>query len=298
MIVAPIADLVADLDQLVVVPDGALHYVPFEALVSGISPSGEAEYLLERWAIAYAPSASTLVALQGRARAGESARALDLVAFADPALPGALESADGLGVLRGVEDVEEWRWRSLQGARREVEAIAKLFGPERTKIFMGPEASEARFRQSGIDDTRFVHVAAHAFIDDREPALSSLLFAQDEGSEEDGLLQAHEVFDLKLNAELVVLSGCETALGKAVRGEGLVGLVQAFLHSGAGAVSVSLWPVEDQSTADLMAGFYSELSRGVGGSQALRRAKLARLQGGSTAHPYYWAPFVLVGASS
>ena len=114
----------------------------------------------------------------------------------------------------------------------------------------------------------------------------------------DGLLQIHEIFDLELTADLVVLSGCETALGKAVRGEGLLGMTRAFLYAGASAVSVSLWPVEDDSTALLMTDFYRELRAGATVVEALRSAKLTHSRRPGTAYPYYWAPFVLVGDAS
>jgi CHAT domain-containing protein len=250
--------------------------------------------------VSYVPSVTTLRALQQRGREEPRGHSLELVAFADPKLPGTGSPSSNLGpIVRGPAALEEWQWRSLVGARREVEAIAKLFDGDATRVFVGEQASEERFKSDrAIASARFVHVAAHAIIDDREPALSSLLLGRDGGDGQDGLLQAYEVFDLRLTAELVVLSGCETALGRAVRGEGLVGLVQAFLHSGSRAVSVSLWPVEDLSTAELMASFYVHLTGGMEPAEALRQAKLSRLGGGPTAHPYYWAPFVLVGAAT
>jgi len=112
---------------------------------------------------------------------------------------------------------------------------------------------------------------------------------------EDGLLQVYEIFDLKLNAELVVLSACETGLGKQVKGEGLVGLTHAFFYAGTSSVLVSLWKVQDRSTADLMVNFYQELDAGKNKAESLRQAKLRMIQQNRYAHPYYWAPFVLVG---
>jgi CHAT domain-containing protein len=112
---------------------------------------------------------------------------------------------------------------------------------------------------------------------------------------EDGLLQVYEIFDLKLNAELVVLSACETGLGKQVKGEGLVGLTHAFFYAGTSSVLVSLWKVQDRSTADLMVNFYQELDAGKNKAESLRQAKLRMIQQNRYAHPYYWAPFVLMG---
>ena len=114
-------------------------------------------------------------------------------------------------------------------------------------------------------------------------------------SVEDGLLQVYEIFNLKLNADLVVLSACKTGLGKEVRGEGLIGLTRAFMYAGARSLVVSLWQVADPSTAELMVKFYEQLDRATDKAAALRQAKLELIQAGRFAHPYYWAPFILAG---
>jgi CHAT domain-containing protein len=115
---------------------------------------------------------------------------------------------------------------------------------------------------------------------------------------EDGLLQMYEIFNMKLNADLVVLSACETGLGKDVKGEGLIGLTRAFLYAGTPSVVVSLWKVEDRSTADLMVRFYRHLKGGkLSKAEALRQAQLELIREGKFTHPYHWAPFVLVGKS-
>jgi CHAT domain-containing protein len=166
-------------------------------------------------------------------------------------------------------------------------------------VFVGREASERSFRSDpAVAEARYLHVASHALVDNRSPALSAVLLASEPGDQEDGLLQTYEVFELDLSADLVVLSGCETALGREVRGEGLVGLTRAFLFAGASAVSVSLWPVEDASTGVLMTAFYRQLRSGTSMVEALRKAKLQLAAEASTSHPYYWASFVLVGDSS
>jgi CHAT domain-containing protein len=114
-------------------------------------------------------------------------------------------------------------------------------------------------------------------------------------SAEDGLLQVYEIFNLKLNAELVVLSACRTGLGKEVKGEGLIGLTRAFMYAGAPSMVASLWQVADRSTADLMVTFYQQLNQDRDKADALRQAKLKVIEAGRYAHPYYWSPFILVG---
>ncbi len=295
-LLAPVERLLVDRSHLLISPDGLLHYLPFEALLLPAGGERAEEYLLAKWAVSYLPSATTLGVLERR-ESSVDVSSFDLAAFADPALPAARETTVGEGpILRGLGDRDSWQWRRLAGARSEVESIAELFDATRVKMFLGSEATERRFREeTAVRDARYVHLAAHAVIDNDEPALSALLLTADTAGD-DGLLQAHEIFELELDAQLVVLSGCETALGRQVRGEGLLGMTRAFLYAGADAVAVSLWAVEDASTAELMVGFYRRLSAGAGMAEALRQAKLEQIAAGVQAHPYYWAPFVLVGS--
>ncbi len=141
---------------------------------------------------------------------------------------------------------------------------------------------------------RFIHLATHGFLNERRPEFSGLLFAGRLGDAGPILLEAREIGQLRLGAELVVLSACETALGKRVAGEEILGLSQAFFRAGAGSVVASLWRVDGASTADLMTGFYTALTRTtVGRAEALREAKLRLLGSNRFGAPYHWAPFVL-----
>ena len=126
---------------------------------------------------------------------------------------------------------------------------------------------------------------------------SAVVLSLDEEGGEDGFLQMREIFNLNLDADLVVLSGCETGRGKLLKGEGLVGLSRAFLAAGARSLVVSLWRVNDRSTSLLMEAFYLNLKEGLGKAEALHQAKLAlmKVEEGRYAHPYYWAPFILIG---
>jgi len=298
-LLGPIAGKLEGYRHLLIAADGPLHYLPFEALVVDSESPDIESLLISRWTVSYVPSATALQVLNARpVDTGERARPT-LVAFADPALAGSETPRAGSRAVRGLQDKDSWRWPQLAGARREVQAIADLFDPSQVRLFVGDEASEAQFVSAEpVGSARYLHVAAHALVDNEEPALSALLLALDGNDSGDGLLQAHEVFDLSLSAELVVLSGCETALGRPVRGEGLVGLTRAFLYAGADAVSVSLWPIDDAATAELMTGFYRGLQAGEPAVEALRKAKLHLASQPASRHPYYWASFVLVGAPS
>jgi CHAT domain-containing protein len=132
-------------------------------------------------------------------------------------------------------------------------------------------------------------------INETQPELSGLLLAEDDDPHENGILQTYEIFNLTLGADLVVLSGCETGLGRQVTGEGLVGVMQAFLYAGTPSVLVSLWPVAESSTPRLMLGVYKRLGAGDPKAVALQESKLDMLQTQVWAHPFYWSPFVLVG---
>jgi CHAT domain-containing protein len=143
-----------------------------------------------------------------------------------------------------------------------------------------------------------VHFATHGYLDAERPDLSALVFSMvnDQGQPQDGFLRAHEIYNLNLPAELVVLSACETGLGKEIRGEGLVGLTRAFMYAGAARVAVSLWSVSDKATAELMHSFYQAmLKRGERPAAALRSAQLEMLARKSWSAPYYWAAFILQG---
>jgi CHAT domain-containing protein len=200
----------------------------------------------------------------------------------------------------------------LPAARREVAGILELY-PTTTEVFVGGAATEAR-ATAAAGQVGCLHFATHALVDERSPLDSALVLAaprEPTGSADDGLLQAWEVFErMRTDAELVVLSACQTALGRELGGEGLVGLTRAFQYAGARSIVASLWNVADASTADLMGRFYAQLKAGDAKDVALQKAQLAFLlghhevEGSATegapatdlSHPYYWAAFVLIGA--
>ena len=143
-----------------------------------------------------------------------------------------------------------------------------------------------------------VHFSTHGFLNNEHPELSGLVLSlyDANGKPQDGFLRLHDIHNLSLNADLVVLSACETALGRQIRGEGLIGLARGFMYAGAARVVASLWKVEDQATASLMKQFYeSMLARGHPPAAALRAAQISMSRTRRWSSPYYWAPFVLQG---
>jgi CHAT domain-containing protein len=178
---------------------------------------------------------------------------------------------------------------TLPWAEREVERIAKRFAPDERTLLVGDAATEAAFRALAPGRAA-IHLAVHGIVSDADPLASALALAPDD--EHDGWLRTSEVFGLDLAADLVVLSGCSTGLGK-LTGDGMLGLSRAFLFAGAPTVVVSLWDVSDRATAELMDSFYAARAEGLGSARALRRAQLALKNRYS--HPFVWASFTVIG---
>ncbi len=312
-LIQPAEKWLAGKRELIIVPDGVLHYLPFEVLLTKgeltVEPR-ELSYLARDYAVRYVPSASVLVELS-RPEAERSKPGKTLVAYADPVY-GEPDEASAVGrALRSMWG-ELRRLPRLPYSRQEVERIARLYPDAEVTLFLGADAREENVKSGEPARYRFVHFATHGVLNEKQPQYSGIVLttgatrsgsgaprepAMREEATEDGLLQVYEIFNLKLTADVVVLSACETGLGREVRGEGMVGLTRAFLYAGAQAVVVSLWKVADPATAELMMRFYRQMKAGVGKAEALRRARLELFREGRYVHPYYWAPFVLVGGA-
>lgn len=247
-------------ERLIIVPHGGLHFLPFQAL------RGPEGFLIQRNPLAIEPSASLAVQLARKSAAGSS----KLVAFGNPA-----NSAR--------ED--------LPGAEREVRLISDLFPDKR--VFYQRDASKSRFREAA-GAGRILHVAAHAEVDSVDPLHSRILLAAE--GDDPGFLEAREVYGVDLEGvSLVTLSACESGLGRITRGDEILGFTRSFLTAGASGLVASLWPVADDSTELLMTTLYGELSRGSEAIDAMRRAQIAVLTQKKFAHPFFWAPFNLIG---
>jgi CHAT domain-containing protein/tetratricopeptide (TPR) repeat protein len=282
LLLAPVEESVAASERLVVISEGPLLTLPFAALARSAEPR---EYLFEAKPLSHVASAGVLTELRRSRPAGGASGGI-MVAFGDPDLPvGADARTNGIG--------------RLPFAREEAERIGALYGG-RARVLVGAAASEERARGLGRE-ARLVHFAAHALPDARFPLDSALVLAS--GGGEDGWLHAWEIAEaLRLDAELVTLSGCETGLGRELQGEGILGLARAFQYAGARSVLVSLWAVPDRSTRELMVRFYENLERGLSKDEALRAARLELLRVKSpdsaavdVRHPYHWAGFRLIG---
>jgi CHAT domain-containing protein/tetratricopeptide (TPR) repeat protein len=274
-------------DQWLVAADGPLHLLNFEQLLTAPPPPRaaprELPYLIRERSITYVPSAAVLAQLLRQVRpTGALLRSAgkQLVAFADPVL-----------------HRRATPMKALPGARQEVEQIAALFPAERVAVFAGGEATKEKVEISPVvASAQIVHFAVHGFVDEKQPETFGLILGG--GPSGSDLLSVREIFNLQLSARLVVLSACQSGWGKEAFGEGLTGMTRAFLYAGAGSVVVSLWAVEDESTAELMTSFYRHLQQGKAVAEALRSAKLEMIDGSSHSRPFYWAPFLLIGRPS
>jgi len=323
LLFAPLESLAAPYSRLLIIPDGPLQYLPWGALIREYEKDGlkKRQYLAEWKPLHIALSATVFAELKKDRRsegwAVHGPPVPDFVAFGDPPVHPATLGKDELetmadirvraAVERGLFDL----LKPLPWSRREVESIAALFPPGHAKVFIGPEATEEEARKVG-KGVRILHFATHAQLDNRSPLNSALALAMPEGfpeGRENGLLQVWEIFEkVRLDADLVVLSACDTALGEDQGGEGLIGLTRAFQYAGARTVIASLWSVRDQATSELMIRFYKHLRAGLTKDEALRQAQIELIHGpievvnekgektllDATA-PYFWAGFQLYG---
>ena len=310
LLLGPVAPLLAG-RRLVVVPDGALHYVPFGALPDPAEPSRPIAAGHELVAL---PSASTLAALRARrtpARsfAGTVAVLADPVYDADDERLGrrragrraaAQARPSGDASTRAVEALGfEGPIPRLPFTRREASSIRTIAPAGAALVALDFDASRPALMDPKLSRYRIVHVAAHGLVNAARPELSGILLSlfDRDGRPQPGFFTAGDALGLDLPADLVVLSGCRTALGREMKGEGIVGLTRGFLYAGAQRVVASLWKVDDAATAALMERFYRALlgPRRLPPAAALRAAQLELRSQPRFRHPYYWAGFQLVG---
>src|SRR3954469_13819833 len=310
LLLAPAERLLGDL-PLLIVADGALQYIPFAALPI---PSSGAP-LVTRHEVASLPSASALAVLR-REVGGRSRAPKTLAIFADPVfqetdprLTHRPEKTERMSlaarITRGWSPADERQaggeppsFRRLLSSRREAQTLASLVPRDQLFLAMGFDASRAKATSPELAQYRNVHFATHGVLDSHQPELSKLAlsFYDEQGRSVDGFLRLNDIYSLHLDADLVVLSACQTALGKEIRGEGLIGLTRGFMDAGAARVLASLWSVEDRATAELMGGFYSAMLRDkLSPAAALRRAQLKMAASPGRQSPYFWAGFSLQG---
>jgi CHAT domain-containing protein/tetratricopeptide (TPR) repeat protein len=290
LLVRPAEARIAKAERIFVSADGPLHTLPFAALRRGNS------YLVE-WKPVYSALSATVYAELARSRPPRREPGEErLIAFGDPLYPplkpdAAADPEVREAVRRGLD------LKRLPLSGREVKSIAALF--PKAQVYLGREATEEKAKSLG-PESNLVHFACHGLLDERFPLNSALALTLPERKAEgrdNGLLQAWEIFEsVRLDADLVTLSACDTALGREMAGEGLVGLTRAFQYAGARSVVATLWGVADLSTARFMESFYGHLRAGKTKDEALRAAQIDQIrQKTGASHPFHWAAFQLTG---
>ena len=297
LLLDPVDGELADAKRLTIVPDGALHYLPFAALPvrdGGGATYASLPFLALDTDVSYAPSVSALQRLRDPAHAPAPATGLQVVA--DPVQAAAGETSvfaqvAGAAGLRPVPYVDE-----------EIATLTGL-GFEPTVLYRGAEAStEALAHSPASLSCRYLHFAAHGLFNEQSPAFSGLALSPNAATGDDGFLGVSEIFALDLDCEQVTLSACSSALGEQIDGEGLVGLTRAFMYAGARGVVAALWDVPGRGAAVFMADYYGRLADGEVSVVALSGAKRAMIRDGNSegldlAHPAMWASFVLSGGT-
>jgi CHAT domain-containing protein len=280
---------------LVVAASGVLEYIPFAALPH---PDHRQRRLVEEHEVVRLPSASVLAVLRQQTAARTPAPGLVAI-LADPVFDA--DDPRLASLAPGEEEQEAMDLPPLgrlRSSSREAEAIVSLAGEGTALVALGFDANRELATSRRLAGYRFLHFATHAVVDNDHPELSAVVLSRFDagGLRRDGRLRLHELYGLQLPADLVVLSACRTALGKEVRGEGLLGLTRGFLYAGAARVLVSLWEVADSPTAELMERFYRGLlQERLSPAAALRSAQRSMLADERWSAPSNWAGFVLQG---
>jgi CHAT domain-containing protein len=280
-LIEPVANELENVGTLCIIPDEFLWTLPFQALITS-----RGNYLIQEHPLFYAPSLNVLKEMALRKRQQNSKESL--IAFGNP-------------VIERNEELKQ-DLHPIPETEIEVAAVANAIRTRMKKVLVGNQADEKTFKALAPQYAT-IHLATHGVLDNRDPLNSYLLLTKTDGDwANDGLLQAREIIEMHLEADLAVLSACETGNGRISPGEGMVGMSWAFLFAGSRSVIVSQWRVNSASTSQLMKNFYQALARqnepnSRGKSQALRDASLRLLRDRRYHHPFYWAGFVLVSSN-
>ncbi len=284
--------------SLLIFPDQSLHYLPFEMLIDQEAedkPYHQLPYLVNQFQIQYASSGTIFSEMQQR----KPASPRNLLAFAP--------FNDSMQVSIDETEAHTERYLSdltpLPLTSYETSQISNIFKnrrslldyifPEMVTVYQNSDATKNQFQKKSLGNYGYIHFATHAFVNEANPDLSGIILQGD--GEENGILYVSDIYNLQLNADLVVLGACETGLGSVHRGEGMIGFTRAFTYAGASNLVVSMWRVSDQPTAKLMINFYKNIRENLSYGEALQQAKLHLIENPETAHPIHWAAFVLNG---
>ncbi len=318
LLITPVMDKIRVKEKLVIIPHDLLFKIPFETLFTSsqkkkITDYSKIDYLIKTFDVSYHYSSSLYIrSIKKRMETNKNNLEKSFIGFAPvfakDDLSGYTLAGNDLAnlttdyneLLRSTI-VDGKRFDELKYSEWEVKSIFELFAAQKknknNSAYFYSDATEEAFKSS-VNNYNIIHIASHSFINEIHPQISGVVFAQpiDTSFSEDGILYAGETYNLELNAGLVVLSSCESGLGKLVRGEGMMALTRGFLYSGADNIIFSLWKIPDKHTSELMIEFYKQMLAGKSYSESLKKAKLTLIKNESTARPRSWASFVLIGS--
>ncbi len=296
LLIQPIKSHFQEKDHLIIIPDGIMALVPFEAmLVSKPTKTLKydmLDYLVYHYTISYANSATLWLKSQQEQREVPTNELLAFAPSFEP-MPAKNGAELGRGYEEKVQDTIRGNLMPLIWTDKELEYISSYFN---SQLLFGNDATEKRFK-SESPKYKILHIATHANVQDNRPMFSRIYFTDDGDSIEDAALHTFELYNIPLNAELAVLSACNTGYGQTIQGEGVLNLARGFTYAGCQSIVMSLWNANDRTTAELMKHFYKYLSKGENKGVALNLAKLDFLKEADAikSHPYFWAQFVASG---
>ncbi len=307
ILIKPCRYYLEDVSKIYIIPDGILNYLPFEALLSKkikqqTPDFSRLPYLIKKYIISYQFSSSLLAKAKLHSKEINKDEFIGIAPVFDANKKGInrinslnnsllISQNSSRSITVGIK-----KYSALPETEKEVEGITNLFlnKNKHAEYFLRDRAKEDLLKSDKIRKYNFIHLATHGFINEQKPKLSGILFTNEE-KKEDGILYANEIYNLNLNADLVVLSACESGLGKIVNGEGIISLTRGLLFAGAKNVIVSLWQVADRSTSQLMLELYKKILNGKSFASALRQSKLKLIENRKYSYPLEWGPFILVG---
>ncbi len=318
ILIEPVLNKLKSKQKLIIIPHSSLFKLPFETMFTkqentSIRDFTKLSYLIKDFDISYHYSASLYLSSFNRTDENKNRAQKNFIGFApvfpkDESLGYSVTTGDEFNLIASADEnlravtIDGKKFDELKYSEWEVNSIIDLVTEHNSQLvnaaYFYSDASEEIFKQN-VKDYRLVHIASHSFMNEEQPDISGVFFAQPDNSEigEDGILYAGETYNLELNADLVVLSSCESGLGKLFRGEGMMALTRGFLYSGTSNIIFSLWKIPDKHTSELMVEFYKQMISGKTYSESLRLAKMKLLQNNITARPRSWAGFLLIGVN-
>jgi len=302
VLIKPVRHFFINKQRLIIIPHGQLYYIPFEALAPGPSEESDfswVDYLIKHFSFNYHYSANLWLYNTKHEKSQVEKNFVGFAPVFSDVEERNLSKNTGPESRDVIIDEEGSRYPELPAAEKELHAIIELFKNANKKAvgYFHQQAAEHVFKSAEMKDYNFIHIATHSLKNSGSAKLSGLIFSRpvDGGYTEDGILYSSEIYNLNLNAKLVVLSSCESGIGKLVKGEGMFALTRGFFYSGVRNIIFSLWKVEDRTTSRLMIELYRNILSGETLPSALRKAKLSLIKDKFTAFPKYWSGFILVG---